>query len=98
VTQPIRKLDNAPVNIEDIWMLEDFIIVDMPKTNNGQIILVLPILATASYHSDVREGRVSFEVEGRFVVFSHKKEDMVSPHSYILNALLFSPEIDMEDI
>jgi len=31
-------------------------------------------------------------------VFIHKKEDMVSPHSSILDALSLSPEIDMEDI
>jgi len=37
-------------------------------------------------------------VEGRFAVFSHKKEDMVSPHSSILDALPLSLEIDMEDV
>jgi len=33
--QPIGKLDNVPVNIGDIWVLEDFIIVDMPETDNA---------------------------------------------------------------
>ena len=47
VTQPIGKLDNVPVNIGDIWALEDFIIVDMPETGDAQIILGRPILATA---------------------------------------------------
>ena len=45
-------------------MLEDFIIVDMLETVDAQIILDWPILATTSCHIDVREGRVSFEVEG----------------------------------
>ena len=58
----------------------------------------MAILATAGCHIDVREGRVAFEVEGRFTVFSHRKEDMVSPHSSILDVLPPSPEIDMEDI
>ena len=31
-------------------------------------------------------------------MFSHKKEDMVSPHSSTLDALPLSPEIDMEDV
>ena len=31
-------------------------------------------------------------------MFSHRKEDMVSPHSSILDALPLSHEIDMEDI
>jgi len=95
VMQPSGKLDNVPVNIGDIWVLEDFIIVDMPKTNDAQIILGRPILTTVGYHIDVREGRVSFAVEGRFVVFSHKKEYVVSPHFSILDALPLSPEIDM---
>jgi len=79
-------------------VLKDFIIVDMPETNDAQIILGRPILATAGCHIIVREGLISFEVEGRFVVFSHRKKDMVSPHSSILNTLPLSSEIDMEDI
>ena len=52
-------------------MLEDFIIVDMPETDDAQIILGRPILAIAGCHIDVKEGLISFEVEGRFVVFNH---------------------------
>ena len=55
-------------------MLEDFIIVDMPRTYDAQIILGQPILATAGCHIDVRKGRITFEVEGRYVVFCHTKE------------------------
>jgi len=55
-------------------------------------------LTTDACYIDVREGRVSFEVEGHFAVFSHKKDDMVSPYSSILNALPLFSEIDMEDV
>jgi len=55
-------------------------------------------LATAGCHIDVREGRISFEVEGCFAVLSHRNEDAVSPHYSILDALPLSPEIDMEDV
>jgi len=65
----------------------------MPKLS-----LVGPFLTIADCHIDVREGRISFEVEGRFVVFSHRNEDVISPHSSILDALPLSPECDMEDI
>jgi len=98
VMQPIGKFDNVPINIGYIWVLDDFIIVDMPETDGVQIILGWPILATTSCHINEREGRTSFEMERRFAMFSHKKEDMVSPHSSILDALPLSPEIDMEDI
>ena len=49
-TQPIGRLDNVPVNIGDIWVLEDCIIVDMPETDDVQIILGRPILAIAGCH------------------------------------------------
>jgi len=91
VTQPIGKLDNVLVNIGDIWAFEDFIIVDMHETDDAQIILGRPMLAIASYHIDVREGRISFAVQGQFAMFNHKNKDMVSPHSYILDALTPSP-------
>jgi len=67
----------VPVNIGDIWVLEDFIVVDIPKTNNTQIILGKPILAIAGCHIDVKEGHISFEVERRFAVFSHRKDDAI---------------------
>jgi len=54
VTQPIGKLDNVPVNIGDIWVLEDIILVDMPETDDAQIILGRPIFATAGCDIDVR--------------------------------------------
>jgi len=60
------------------------------------MILGRPIFETASSYIDVREGCISFEVEGGFAVFNHRKEDAVSPHSSILDVLSFSPEFDME--
>ena len=47
VTQPIGKFKDVPVNIGDIWVLEDFIIVDMPKTDDAQIILGRPVLVNS---------------------------------------------------
>jgi len=98
MTQPVGKLEDVPVNIGDTWVLEDFIIVDMHETDNAQIILGRPVLMTAGCHIDVREGCISFEAEGRFAVFSHRKEVAASPYSSILDALPLSPEYDMEDI
>jgi len=98
VRQPIGKLEDVPVNIGDTWVLEDFIIVDMPKIDDAQIILSRFILKTTSCHIDVRQGYISFEVEGRFAVFSHRKEYTVSPHSSMLDSLPFSSEHDVEDV
>ena len=33
--QPMERLDNVPVNIGDIWVLKDFIIVDMPEIDDA---------------------------------------------------------------
>jgi len=78
--------------------VRDFIVVDMPEIDDTQIIFGRPILATAGCHIDIREGRISFVAERRFAVFSHRKEDAVSPHSSILDALPLSPKCDMEDV
>ena len=79
-------------------MLEDFIIIDMPEINDAQIILCQPILAIAGCHIDVRKRWITFEVEGHYTVFCHTKDDMVSPSSSLLDALPFSPDLDMEDV
>ena len=55
-------------------------------------------MPTASCHINLREGRIPFEVKGRFAVFSYKKKGIVSPNSSILDALSLSPEVDMEDV
>ena len=77
-------------------MLEDFIIVDMPETDDAQIILGRPILAIAGCQIYVRVGHISFEVKGRFAMFSHRKENAISPYSSILDALPLFLECDME--
>ena len=44
--QSIGRLDNMTVNIGDIWVLKDFIIVDILETDDAQIILGWLMLAT----------------------------------------------------
>jgi len=96
--QPIGRLDYVPINRGDSWVLEDFVVVDMPKTDDTQIILGRLILAPACCHIDVRKGRITFEVEGCYAVFCRIKKDVVSPSSSLFDSLPLSPEIDMEDI
>jgi len=70
----------------------------MPETNDAQIILGRPILATASFYIDVRKAQITFEVDGHNLGLCDTKEDVVSPSSYLLDALPFSSEIDMENV
>jgi len=46
-TQPIGKLEDVQANVGDTWVLEDFIMVNMLETDDAQIILGWPLLATA---------------------------------------------------
>jgi len=69
----------------------------MPEIDDSQIILGCPILATAGCPIDVRMEQITFEVEGCYAVFYRMKEDVVSPSSSLLDALPFSPDIDMDD-
>jgi len=40
-------LKDVPVNIGNIWVFKNFIIVDMPETDDDQVILGRALLATA---------------------------------------------------
>jgi len=77
--------------------LEDFIIFDMTETDNAQIILGRPLLAITDYRINVRNGRITFEVQGRYTVFCHIDEKVVSPNSSLLDEFPPSLEIDIED-
>ena len=79
-------------------MLGDFIMVDMPETDDAQIIVGRPILPTAGCHIDVRKGGITFKAKGCYAMFCHTKEDVVSPSSSLLDALPLSREIDMKDV
>ena len=69
--QPIGKLEDVPVNIGDIWVLEDFIIVDMLETDDAQIILGRPFMATTDCHIDVKRGQITFELQECYAMFCH---------------------------
>ena len=45
-----------PIKIGDSLVLEDFIVADMTKTDDAQIVLERPFLATSGCKIDVKEG------------------------------------------
>jgi len=67
--RPLGTLEEVPVKIVDFWALEDFIIADMTEINDAQIILGGPFLATSGCNIDVKEGWITFEVEGVMLCF-----------------------------
>jgi len=62
--QPLAALEDVPVKIGNLWVLEDFIIADMTETDDAQIILERPFLATSGSTIVVKEGRITLKVGG----------------------------------
>ena len=64
-------------------MLEDFIIADMTETDDAQIILGRPFLATAGFHID---SQITFEVQMSNAMFCYMEEKAFPPHSSLSDA------------
>ena len=97
-TKPLAKLEDVLVKRGDIWELEDFIISNMTKIDDAQIILGRPFLATSDCNIDVKKGRITFEVEGCHAMLCFIDKRVVYPNSSQSNAFPPSPEFNMEDI
>ena len=55
-------------------------------------------MAIAGCYIDVKKGHITFEVKGRYAVFCHMKEKVISPNSSLLDEFLLSLKIDIEDV
>ena len=84
-----------PIKIGDIWLLDGFIIADMTKIDDVQIILGRAFMATIGCYIDLRRGQITFEVHGCYAMFCHMEEKAVSPNSSLLDEFPLSPEADM---
>jgi len=61
-------------------VLDDFIIADITETDDAQIILRRPYLATSGYTIDVKGGRITFEVGGVIPHFVFIEDKISSPN------------------
>ena len=59
-------------------MFEDFIIADITETDDAQIILNRPYLATSNCNIDVKVGHITFDVEGCYTMFCFMDEKVIS--------------------
>ena len=78
--------------------MEDFIIVDMTETNDAEIILGRPFMATTGCHISVRRGRITFKVKACNAIFCHMVEKVVSPNYSLLDPFPLSSKINREDV
>jgi len=67
--QIVGFVEDILVKIEGIYILADFVVVDIPEDHDVPIILGRPFLATAGAMVDVKNGRIVFQVRNEMVGF-----------------------------
>jgi len=66
---PVGFVEDIPVKIERIYILGDFIVVDIEEDPDVPILLRRPFLATAGAIINVKNGRIVFQVSDEMVGF-----------------------------
>jgi hypothetical protein len=62
-------VEDIPIKIEGIYILDDFVVVDIEEDDDVPIILGRPFLATVGALVDVKNGRIVFQVSDKMVGF-----------------------------
>jgi len=79
--QPAGLVENIPIKIEGIYILADFMVVDIEEDPDVLILQGRPFLATAGAIMDVKNGRIVFQVSEEMVGFELENV-MKSPALY----------------
>jgi len=86
VKYPLDTLEDVPVKLGDVCVLNNFIILDMAEDVSTQIILGRPFLAASSCKIDVTRRRLTFDVGECHVVFNLLEDQNVSLlHLLVMN-------------
>jgi len=67
--QPVGFVEDLPVKIEGIYILTDFMVVDIEEDPDVPILLGRSFLATAGAIIDVKNGMIVFQVSDEMVGF-----------------------------
>jgi len=70
VKYPVGVLEDILIKVGDLYVLVDFVILEMEEDMRTLIILGRPFLATAGYRIDVKNGKLSFDVRDEHMEFS----------------------------
>ncbi|XP_074289161.1 uncharacterized protein LOC141614301 [Silene latifolia] len=70
VKHPIGVLEDVPVKVGKLLIPADFVVLDIPEDSHTPIILGRPFLATGGVLIDVKNGRLTFQIEGNNVEFN----------------------------
>jgi len=84
IKYPLGILKDVPIKVGEFYMPIDFVIIDMAKDFQTQIILGRLFLTTAGCKIDVKEGRLTFDVGENHTEFGLFKdcESSLSTFSY----------------
>ena len=55
-------IEDVPIKVGDLYVPVDFVILEIEEDMRTPIILARPFLATAGFHIDVKNGKLSFDV------------------------------------
>ena len=70
VRYPLCILEDAPSKVGDLYVPIDFVILEMEEEALTTVILGRPSLATIGRHIDVKNCKLSFDVDGEHVEFN----------------------------
>jgi hypothetical protein len=64
--------ENIPIKIREVFVLVEFVVLDMQPDSKVSLILGRPFLSTTSAHIDVRKGEIKFNLNGKEEQFAFK--------------------------
>ncbi|XP_075521563.1 uncharacterized protein LOC142554769 [Primulina tabacum] len=73
VRTPLGVVEDVELKIDKIRLLADFVVLDMGNSQNVRAILGRPFLATAGAVIDLRQGKLTMEVDGQNVELKASK-------------------------
>ena len=59
---PVGVLEDVPIKVRDLYVLVDFVVLEMEEDMRTPIILGRPFVATTGCHIDVKNSKLSFDV------------------------------------
>ncbi|XP_074288637.1 uncharacterized protein LOC141613791 [Silene latifolia] len=70
IKRPLGVLEDVPIKVGKLLIRADFVVLDILEDSHTPIILGRPFLATGGVLIDVKNGRLTFQIEGNNVKFN----------------------------
>jgi len=83
-------LEDVPIKVGDLYVLVDFVILEIEEDTRTPIILGRPFLAITEYHIDMKNNKLSFCVGDDYIefnLFKASKFPLTSDECHMINAV-----------